>query len=211
MAARTHGEGSRGRITPEYRAWCGMNRRCHCPTNHAFKDYGGRGIHVADEWRGPEGYARFLAHVGRKPSPKHSIDRIDNDRGYEPGNVRWATMAEQQSNRRSTRKITFRGETMPLKDWAARIGINGASLAERIDRWGVERALTAPAHDRPSPEVGERCKRGHVGEYRSSNRGNGHTYRYCKGCHRERARRVHGYRGRGRVDDAGNDALRSAS
>jgi hypothetical protein len=83
---------------PEYKTWCGMKDRCHNPKNKFFHIYGGRGIEVCPEWR--DNFGAFFAHVGPKPSPKMSIDRIDVNRGYEPGNVRWATASQQSRNRR---------------------------------------------------------------------------------------------------------------
>lgn len=90
--------------TPEYRSWCAMRRRCYNPKSTRYEQWGGRGIKVCPQWLGPNGFAQFLADMGRKPSPKHSIDRVDNDGHYEPGNCRWATKAEQSRNRRNVRK-----------------------------------------------------------------------------------------------------------
>lgn len=84
---------------PEYHSWAHMIQRCTNPKNKAWKNYGGRGITVCDAWR--KAFAAFFAYVGCKPSPEHSIERIDNDRGYEPGNVKWATRSEQSLNRRA--------------------------------------------------------------------------------------------------------------
>ena len=84
--------------TPEYRTWAGMKNRCLNPNNPRYKSYGGRGISVCSEWI--ESFSAFLSHVGLKPSPLHSIDRINNDGNYEPGNVRWATAKEQARNTR---------------------------------------------------------------------------------------------------------------
>jgi len=89
--------------TKEYRAWVGMITRCYNSNRNGFQHYGGRGIKVCDEWRdSPE---EFIKHVGPAPSPSHSLDRIDNDGDYRPGNVRWATWNEQARNRRPARRI----------------------------------------------------------------------------------------------------------
>ncbi len=84
--------------TPEYRAWRSMSQRCHNPKMKFYSYYGGRGISVCPEWR--HDYSAFLAHIGRRPSSEYSLDRINNDGNYEPGNVRWATRLTQRHNRR---------------------------------------------------------------------------------------------------------------
>lgn len=101
MREKPNGDESRsngGRATPEWNAWRNMIRRCHEEGATHYEYYGGRGIKVCERWR--ESYASFLAHVGRRPSPQHSLDRINNAKGYRPGNVRWATKTEQANNRR---------------------------------------------------------------------------------------------------------------
>ena len=89
---------------PEYYVWRGMKSRCYNKNNPSYKNYGGRGIQVCDEWR--NSFLTFFADVGPRPTPRHSIDRIDNGNGYEPSNVRWATWCEQALNRRPA--IRFR-------------------------------------------------------------------------------------------------------
>ena len=84
--------------TPEYRAWRDMLSRCENPNTRYYELYGGRGISVCDRWRGS--FEMFYADMGPRPSPRHSIDRIDNDGDYEPGNCRWATWTEQNANKR---------------------------------------------------------------------------------------------------------------
>lgn len=96
--------GKRG-PTPEYRSWLGMNTRCFNPNLPCYSYYGGRGITVAPEWHGSGGFQRFLAYIGPRPTPLHSIDRIDVNGNYEPGNVKWATRKEQTANRRTFKQI----------------------------------------------------------------------------------------------------------
>lgn len=86
------------RGTPEYNTWTGIKQRCLNHKNLRYHDYGGRGITICEEWR--NSFTSFLSYVGTKPSSNHSIDRINPNGNYEPGNVRWATRSEQQLNRR---------------------------------------------------------------------------------------------------------------
>lgn len=141
-----HGAARSGRWTSEYVAWRGMKARCYMPNFPKFKDYGARGIRICDAWR--EDFAAFLEHVGPKPSPKHSIERIDNERGYEPGNVRWATPKEQARNRRSSFLVTHAGLTLTVAEWSERTGLPYETLRYRLKykKWPTERALTAPLH-----------------------------------------------------------------
>ncbi|HXI41511.1 MAG TPA: hypothetical protein VNH83_16125, partial [Bryobacteraceae bacterium] len=85
----------------EHKIWKDMIKRCENQNNRAYVDYGGRGITVCPEWR--SSFQAFYEHIGPRPAPDLSVDRIDNDRGYEPGNVRWATRTEQANNKRKRR------------------------------------------------------------------------------------------------------------
>lgn len=119
------------RNCPTYQIWKAMRQRCNCPTAHNYKHYGGKGVKVCEKWNS---FEAFLADVGHRPGPKHSIDRIDNSRGYEPGNCRWATQAEQVRNYCRTKLFTKDGVTLCMKDWAARFGIAYQTLRARIYR-----------------------------------------------------------------------------
>lgn len=141
-----HGEGRNGKESPEYRAWANMVSRCHNQNHQSFHNDGARGISVCERWR--SSFESFLVDVGRRPSPDHSLDRIDNEGHYEPGNVRWATRSEQGSNKRSLprRLFTIDGETKPLRDWLVQFGVPRALFDSRVRRGWPEReaATTRP-------------------------------------------------------------------
>lgn len=126
-------------LTDEYRIWLGMIQRCHNARNPNYPYYGGRGILVCDRWR--EAYVSFVEDVGKRPSSAHSLDRVDNDKGYEPGNVRWATRSQQNSNTRSTRWFEQGGRRQTLTQWATELGYTVSGLARRLGRLPVEEAL----------------------------------------------------------------------
>lgn len=136
----THGYAAHdGRRKPEYTAWANIIARCTNPKHGKYAYYGGRGIKIAEQWL--NSFEVFLADIGKRPSAKHSIDRINVNGNYEPGNVRWATKQQQMRNRRDNRFITFGGRTQALKDWAGEIGIEESTLRYRLSRWPLERAL----------------------------------------------------------------------
>jgi len=107
---------------------------------------------VCDEWKGPGGYERFLEHVGRRPSPNHSLDRIDNSGGYAPGNVRWATWSQQHRNRRNNRMLEIDGEDLCLVEWSERSGVDPRTIVARLDvmGWDVKRAVFQPPRRKKS-------------------------------------------------------------
>lgn len=151
VACVTHGYTRGRRSTPEYRTWSHMKERCVNPRENRYEDYGGRGIAVCDRWL--HSFQYFLADMGPRPSPKHSIDRIDNDGNYEPGNCRWATKAEQAVNARSNVNITASGKTLCAAEWGRRIGIDKGTLYRRVRTGRTPKDILAPArlrrHDAP--------------------------------------------------------------
>lgn len=136
-----HGGARREKKHPLYSTWSGMKQRCNDPNHKEYKRYQLRGITVCERW---SSFANFVEDVGSKPSSKHTLERIDNDRGYEPGNVRWATMTEQGRNMRSNHIIEFRGRSKCLQDWANELKVEQSLLRYRLKHWGVERAFTTP-------------------------------------------------------------------
>lgn len=115
--------------TAEYNAWRGIKERCYNPNNVAYHRYGGRGITMYATWF--DDFQSFYAYIGPRPSSKHSIDRIDNDKGYEPDNVRWATKKEQSRNTRRNVGYTYQGETKTLVEWAEHFGMKSSQLRTR--------------------------------------------------------------------------------
>lgn len=143
VRSRTHGHAPKGNPSAEYRTWQGINKRCHNPASKSYDDYGARGIVVDPKWR--HDFVAFLADVGPRPSPNHSIERIDNEGPYAPGNVRWATKHEQARNTRRNHVIEHRGRRQTLQAWSDELGIDRLILLKRLRRgWSVHRAFTEP-------------------------------------------------------------------
>ena len=118
--------------TSEYNIWCLIKARCTNPRNHAYSRYGGRGITMCERWL--HSFENFYADMGPRPSPRHSIDRIDNDLGYSPENCRWATSRDQGYNTRKTTFVTHNGKTLNLADWSKETGIPVRLLRSRCDQ-----------------------------------------------------------------------------
>lgn len=113
--------------------------RCRNKNHLWYPEYGGRGIQVCERWNV---FKNFLDDMGPKPTPKHTLDRINNDGHYEPSNCRWATQKEQNKNKRDNPKITYQGETMTRVDWAEKYNLNIVTLQVRLWRgWTFERAI----------------------------------------------------------------------
>lgn len=129
--------------TKEYRAWRGIKKRCLVKSCALYKNYGGRGIGMFAEWQ--DSFEAFYRYVGKAPSPSHSIDRVNNDGNYEPGNVRWATYTQQARNTRRNHLLTHDGISMCISDWADFVGIRAGVIFTRLHHgWDVDRALTTP-------------------------------------------------------------------
>jgi hypothetical protein len=127
---------------PEYNVWVCMRQRCLNPKAKRFSSYGGRGITVCKEWNE---FDAFLRDMGSRPSPNHSIDRIDNNLGYSKENCRWATASQQSSNRSSARIITdpTTGISRSSTEWEKHFGLPIGTIAGRLYcGWSDEKALT---------------------------------------------------------------------
>lgn len=140
--ATTHGRGNTA--NPEYACWSNMRQRCLTPGATNYKDYGGRGIKVCDRWL--NSFENFIADMGMPPTPKHQIERRDNNGNYEPSNCYWATRKEQANNQRSTVILTLNGESKTISQWAEKSGLGYRTFYQRVTRYGysLERALTTP-------------------------------------------------------------------
>lgn len=115
--------------TGEYRVWTAMKKRCYNPNYENFERYGGRGIKVCDKWLGKHGFENFLADMGKRPSPKHTLDRFPNKNGnYEPTNCRYATSFQQNGNMESNVWIEFNNKKMIIADWARFLNIKPARI-----------------------------------------------------------------------------------
>lgn len=127
----------------EYKVWAGIKRRCLNPRDQSYVHYGAVGVTICPQWA--DSFETFLADVGTRPSPQHTIDRIDNSNGYEPDNCRWATRAEQNRNKRNNRFLTFRGKTQTIAEWSRETGLHHSLIQCRLSLgWSVEAALTRP-------------------------------------------------------------------
>jgi hypothetical protein len=122
--------------TKEYKAWNSMNQRCSNPKNTRYADYGGRGITVDPAWA--TSFSSFLTDVGYAPAKNYSLDRINNDGNYEPGNVRWLPNGEQQRNQRRTIKVDSSGIALSLSELSEITGVNKKTLYSQMYRKAKE-------------------------------------------------------------------------
>lgn len=132
-----------------YRIWAGMKYRCS--TNHSplYENYKSRGIIVCKRWS--HSFEAFLSDMGKPPTAFHSIDRVDNNRGYYPDNCRWSTMVEQSNNTRRNRMLTLNGQRHTISQWSKITGICYSTLLKRLHSgWTVNSTLCSPI---------QKCKR----------------------------------------------------
>lgn len=136
-----HGQTRGGVLTPEYRSWRKIKERCFNPKDKGFALYSQRGMWPP--WR--TDFLAFLEHIGPRPSPWHSVERIDNTKGYIPGNVRWATAGEQANNTRRNVWLEHDGRRLTVAQWARALGMSQYTIHDRLKSgWSPERALTEP-------------------------------------------------------------------
>ena len=186
-------------IPPLYWIWTGMRNRCRNPRAKPWKDYGGRGIRVCKRW---DSYAKFAADMGPRPSPKHTLERIDNDGDYTPKNCRWATRKEQSLNLRNTRWVMIEGVEYKAWQLAERSGLKADTIIERAAQ-GLPLAEVLSPERRVFREglalgglangarqrARTHCYRGH--EFTPDNtRITPQGWRRCRQCHNEKMRRL---------------------
>jgi len=137
-AHRTHGHNNRN--SPTYATWSAMRKRCRDEANH---NYHGRGIDIDPSW---DDFETFLTDMGERPNGT-TLDRIDNDGPYCKSNCRWATGITQSNNRRNNRRLTFKGRTLTISEWAREAGISSHTISARLERgWSVTLTLTTPVN-----------------------------------------------------------------
>lgn len=127
---KRHGGTVRGVRSPTYITWQSMLLRCYNPSTNGFENYGGRGIKVCPEWHE---FSRFLADMGERPDGL-TLDRIDTDDDYRPGNCRWATLSTQKRNMRNAAIIEFNGESHTAAEWGRILGTHRNNILRRFKR-----------------------------------------------------------------------------
>lgn len=147
-----HGHSGNKPRSREYAAWASMKQRCLNPDAKGYENYGGRGIKIYPEWI--ESFTAFLLAVGPKPDPSFSIERIDNDGNYEPGNVEWANRTKQQNNRRVTVWVDVDGEDLTIRQVSQRFGLSASLIRQRIQNGCEGDDLT-----RPLSRISNQCAR----------------------------------------------------
>lgn len=146
MTLHGHCPQDQARKHPLYGIWQAMIHRCRNPKSKFYDRYGGRGISVCERWRS---FPAFLSDMGEKPSASHSLDRIDNNGNYEPGNCHWATKTEQQNNMSSNKWVKIDGKSMTMAQCCRSYGIKHTTVIGRLQRgWSTEDAFKKPVGSR---------------------------------------------------------------
>ena len=155
---RSHGKSKSNAL---YKIWLSMRGRCKNPRNKNYARYGGRGITVCDRW---DDFEQFLADMGDRPSPQHSIDRIDNNKGYSPENCRWATQEVQGNNKSNNKRLTVNGKTKTVMQWSRDTGIHHDVIYGRLRSGAThEEAIYGPDFARKTQEQIARLTEGENG------------------------------------------------
>ena len=142
-----HGDSKKGRRTRLYVIYNMMKSRCYYPKNTRYKNYGAKGIRVCQEWLGKNGYESFKKWaIENGYNDGLSIDRIDNEKDYEPSNCRWVDSFVQMNNTTRNHFITHNGKTLTLTQWERELGMSHGVLQQRLNKlgWSEEEALTKP-------------------------------------------------------------------
>lgn len=145
--------------TKVYYTWSGMRERCGRAACDSYPRYGGRGIRVCARWQ--KSFQSFLDDMGLPPKGT-TLDRIDNNKGYEPGNCRWATPKQQARNRTNNVLYRHKGKNMTLPEWSEIVGVSWRRLHDRIHKggWSTSKALTTPSFERGKyPRAKGECRK----------------------------------------------------
>lgn len=142
-----HGQAGNGKVSKVYGVWHNMMQRCGSKNNAQYNDYGGRGIKVCYRWstKNKKGFQNFIDDMGKPPTNKHQIDRINNNRGYYKLNCHWVLSKENNRNRRSNRFLKMNGIKKCISEWSELIGIKKGTILMRLKRkWSTRKTLTTP-------------------------------------------------------------------
>ena len=129
---RKHGYAKFKNKKPEYFAWQNMKDRCYNIKSPVYKDYGGRGIFVCEKWL--NSFVSFISDMGEKPTTKHSLERVDNNKGYSPSNCIWATRKQQTANQRRSVRLTINGETLLQEEWAEKLNVRSSYFSYHLKK-----------------------------------------------------------------------------
>jgi len=172
----------------ERNRWYGMIQRCENPKHASFGRYGAKGIRIHPAWRAS--YSAFLRDVGRAPTAKHQLDRIDNTKGYEPGNVRWASPKEQAKNRSNSNKLFFAGRRWTQREFAKEIGVVRTTVERGLKKGRSPEEIARRAAAHVPGALRTHCPRGH--EYTPENTVTNSVSgtRMCRECRRIQKRKT---------------------